>query len=97
MEQIPQEQPQGQPPPQDMMRMRNMAQIALARAAYPELDGNSLMGRWGADGWSSRFSDYFEDSSHTQELASFDVSDQAATQELLKKIRAYNRTPGSLH
>lgn len=97
MEQVPQEQPQGQPSPPDMVRMRNFAQIALARAAYPNLNGNALMKQWNKDGLSTRFSDYFEDAAHSHELALFDAKNPAESQELLKKILNYKKTPENLH
>lgn len=97
MEQAPQGQPQGQPPPPDMLLIRNRAQIALAQAAYPDLDGNALMKQWNKDGLSTRFSDYFEDTVHSHELALFDAKNPGAAKELLNKIRSYQKPPESLH
>lgn len=97
MEHTPQGQPQEGVPPPDMMRVRNLAQIALAKAAFPALEGSAALKQWVLDGLSARFSGYFEDSSHTKELISFDPSDPAAAKELLNKIQGYNQTPESLH
>lgn len=97
MERVQQEQSQGQPPPPDMMLIRNRAQIALAQAAYPDLAGNALMKQWNEDGLSTHFSDYFEDSAHSHELALFDAKNLAAAKELLNKIRSYKKSPENLH
>ena len=80
------------------MRMRNMAQIALAKAAYPTLEGNALMQKRSADGWSSRFSDYFDDPSNVSKLVGIDsTTDPAALRALLEAITSYKKPPDNLH